>query len=210
MIKAFTLISRRSDLDHEAFSAYWRDIHAGVVMSLVETRPLRYLQNHLADAISVYPGRRAVDGIAESWRASLEALPKPLHRNPRWLEVVRPDELRFIDIAGTANIVAEEAVLLDRPATAWKLLVFCPGGDADRPSRAVRHVCNRPLPDRQRMLDDAIPPLEFSSIHEFWFESRATLEAGSEQLAHAGGDIVVRALEHLVHDSRHTGTGVDG
>jgi len=201
VIKAFTLISRRSGLDHAAFRAYWRDVHAGVVMSLMETRPLRYVQNHFDAPAGIYPAVPATDGVAESWRASIADLPKPLHENPRWLEVVRPDELRFVDVARTGNIVAEEAVAIDGPATRWKLLCFL--ADEEKPGwrNAVRHVVNTPLPGRQRMLDGTEPPLLFSSIEELWFADRPALEDALASMSGLPGRAsAVRVHEHVVHD----------
>lgn len=201
MIKAFTLISRRHDLDHAAFSAYWRDVHAAVVMSLVETRPLCYVQNHLDAPVVIYPTLSATDGVAESWRATVADLPKPLHENPRWLEIVRPDELRFIDVTRTGNVVAEEAIAIDGPVTRWKLLCFAAGeGETDRRD-AVRLVVNTPLPGRQRMLDGAVPPLVFSTIEELWFADRPALEDAFASMPRVSRLVsVMRVHEHVVHD----------
>lgn len=207
VIKAFTLIARRPGLDHTAFRAYWRDVHAGVVMSLAETRPLRYVQNHLDAAVRIY-GVPATDGVAESWRASLADLPRPLHENPRWLAVVRPDEERFVDLPHSGNIVAEELVALDGPATPWKLLRFLAGDAGARPAGVVRHVVNTPLPGRQRMLDGAEPPLAFALVEELWFDARDALDEARALLAARPATVcVVQAREHVVRDGLDPSAG---
>ncbi len=47
------------------------------------------------------------DGVAELWFDSVDELNKAFNE-PRYLEVIRPDELKFADLVNCVSIVTEE------------------------------------------------------------------------------------------------------
>ena len=70
MIKAFVIVYRRPDLDWEAFSRYWAEVHAPLVRQLPGLR--YYQQHHIREAF--FGGEKPCDAIAEFWFDDLDAL----------------------------------------------------------------------------------------------------------------------------------------
>jgi uncharacterized protein (TIGR02118 family) len=87
---------------------YWVDVHGPLAHGIPEfTRYYgRYVHNYVLDEDVEY------DGIVEEWLESPEAFAACL-REPRYLEVVRPDEVRFVDFARSELLLAEEIPVYD-------------------------------------------------------------------------------------------------
>lgn len=109
MIKLIVCAVRRHDLTHEQFDAYWRESHGPLVRSVTEfTRHVRrYVQAHIAQADVPLAQPGGYDGIAELWFDDVDALNRAF-AEPRYLEVIRPDELKFVDLGKTRSFVTEE------------------------------------------------------------------------------------------------------
>ena len=61
--------------------------------------------------ISGTPGEPSpYDGIAEMWGDSLDDVRRAL-AEPRYLEVIRPDELKFLDLPNCVFMVTEEVAI---------------------------------------------------------------------------------------------------
>src|SRR3546814_15792614 len=101
VIKRTVLVKRKQGMSFEDFDRYWDQNHGKVVMSVPEfTRHLRrYVQSHVkTDAESVFPsGDGGFDGYAELWFDDVDGMTKAFSE-PRYLEVIRPDEQKFIDL----------------------------------------------------------------------------------------------------------------
>ena len=113
MIKFTILLRRHPALSREAFVAYHRDKHAPLFCALAEVRQhvRRYVQCH---AMPVpLPGLPPVrfDGITELWFDDLAAL-QAVFTAPRYLEVIRPDEAKFLDLAGCEFVLSEETAVI--------------------------------------------------------------------------------------------------
>ena len=109
MVKIIICAVRKAGLTFAEFDSYWRDRHATVVKSVPEfTRHVRrYVQCHLAAKDVPIAASGAYDGIAELWFDSIEHL-NAAFAEPRYLAVIRPDELKFVDLDRTISFVTEE------------------------------------------------------------------------------------------------------
>jgi uncharacterized protein (TIGR02118 family) len=113
MIKYIICATRKAGMTHEAFSAYWRHHHGPLVKSVPEfTRYVRkYVQCHPVGGAVPLGAAGAYDGIAELWFDSVEDLVKAFHE-PRYLEVIRPDELKFVDLSKCISFITEEVAVV--------------------------------------------------------------------------------------------------
>ena len=92
MIKMVFLVHRRSDMNAEEFSRYWRENHAPISAKLPGLR--KYIQNHAIAAPDGNPP--PYDGFAELWFDDLDALEQAM-ASPEGQAVVADTE-NFIDL----------------------------------------------------------------------------------------------------------------
>ena len=109
MVKYIICVARKAGMTHEEFSTYWRNHHGSVVKSVPEfTRHVRkYVQCHLVGKVVPLGAAGAYDGVAELWFDSVEEL-EAAFNEPRYLEIVRPDELKFADLTKSISFITEE------------------------------------------------------------------------------------------------------
>ena len=109
MIKLIICATRRADLSQQEFDRYWRDRHGPLVKSVPEfARHVRkYVQCHLVDSAVPFGIPGQYDGIAELWFDSV-AEAAAAFREPKYLEIIRADELKFVDPAKCISFVTEE------------------------------------------------------------------------------------------------------
>jgi hypothetical protein len=100
MISLIVCGRRAAHVDHEYFSAHWRDVHGPLVLSVTEfTRHVRsYRQYHVQ-------GGGDFDGVALLSFADADALTAAFSE-PRFLSVLEPDTENFLDMANSQQIVA--------------------------------------------------------------------------------------------------------
>ncbi|HUN99130.1 MAG TPA: EthD domain-containing protein [Bradyrhizobium sp.] len=125
MVKLAICVKRKAGMSAPDFHRYWREVHASVVKSVPEfMRHLRkYVQSHtVSEAVPGFPAEPSqYDGLAELWFDNLEDVGKAF-REPRYMEIIRPDEGKFADLAGSTLFVAEEIVMHPGKATPIKLI----------------------------------------------------------------------------------------
>lgn len=117
MVTLIVCIKRKDGMSREDFTRYWRDNHGPLVRSCASfTRYLTgYSQYHLpaegdsggGDAEAEFGVAGTYDGIARLEFRSAEDMERAF-ADPDYLANVRPDEPRFIDIAGCMSFVTEE------------------------------------------------------------------------------------------------------
>lgn len=109
MVKLIIFVVRKAGLTFEEFDSYWRDSHGPLVKSVSEfSRHIRkYVQSHRVDRGVPLAAPAEYDGVAELWFDSVESL-NTAFSEPRYLEVIRPDELKFVDLEHSVSIVCEE------------------------------------------------------------------------------------------------------
>lgn len=122
MIKLVYVITRRSDLSHEAFADYWLKRHGPLVASHAGALRLRkYVQSHLFDHPSNEGMRAArgmlppVDGITEVWWDSLADFQAAYatHEGGVAGAALAEDEAKFIDFSRSAVFLTEEHLIFD-------------------------------------------------------------------------------------------------
>src|SRR6266550_9463203 len=118
MVKLLEVIGRRADFTHEAFLRYQLTTHLEVVGRVPEfVKPVRrYMQNHLV----IDPGQLAsvkglpisvnTDSIVEVWYDAIEDIHQAF-QEPRYYEIIRPDELTFGDVAGVWGVAARDSTI---------------------------------------------------------------------------------------------------
>ena len=113
MIKFTIIMRRKPSLSHEEFVAYHRDEHAPLFCALAEVKKhvRRYVQCH---AVAVpLPGMPPVniDGITELWFDDESGI-GAVFGSQNYLEQIRPDEEKFIDLPSCEFLVSTENVVI--------------------------------------------------------------------------------------------------
>lgn len=113
MVKFTILLRKRADLTHDEFVTYHKTKHAPLFISLPEVQQhvRRYVQCHsLPIALPGMPPQ-AYDGLTELWFDN-EAAMGQVFMSERYLALVRPDEEKFLDMAGCGFLVCSENPVL--------------------------------------------------------------------------------------------------
>lgn len=113
MIKLAVLLKRKPDMSFAQFDQYWDGTHGDLVVSIPEfTRHVRrYSQAHIIDP--TYDGagmawkRADYDGIAEVWFDNAAAMVTAFNEQ-RFVDLVGPDDAKFIDPSAVCTMVTEE------------------------------------------------------------------------------------------------------
>lgn len=121
MVKLIVCVRRKAGLTREEFSTYWRQQHGPLVKSVPEfMRHVRkYVQCHLTAA--ALPGEARFgsladyDGVGELWFDSPESMQQAFNE-PRYLAVIRPDELKFLDHDQCLSFLTEEVTMAEDSA----------------------------------------------------------------------------------------------
>lgn len=114
MIKLTILLRRRAGLSHEQFVEYHRDQHAPLFMStpVVQDNVRRYVQQHTVDVGLDGLPPTTIDGITELWFDDIASM-AVVFGDATYLEVIRPDEGRFLDLPGCEFVLSEETVVAE-------------------------------------------------------------------------------------------------
>ncbi len=113
MIK-FTILLRRSlSMTHDEFVAYHRERHAPLFCALPAVRQhvRRYVQCHTVPASIPGLPPVAFDGITELWFDDVAGL-EAVFTSESYMETIRPDEARFLDLHGCEFVLCTESVLI--------------------------------------------------------------------------------------------------
>lgn len=117
MVKLMACLRRKAGMSEAEFHQYWKDTHGPLVKSVTEfSRYIRrYSQSHtLQDLASFFPPQAtpAYDGIAELWFESVEDMQQAFSE-PRYLEIIRPDEQKFLDLPNCVTFITEEVPMIE-------------------------------------------------------------------------------------------------
>jgi uncharacterized protein (TIGR02118 family) len=109
MVKLIICATRKAGISREQFNAYWRDQHGPLVKSVTEfSRHVRkYVQCHQVEGEMPLGRPGPYDGVAELWFDSVEAA-NAAFKEPKYLEIIRPDELKFVDPNSFMAFITEE------------------------------------------------------------------------------------------------------
>jgi uncharacterized protein (TIGR02118 family) len=113
-VKLFELPVRRRGMSRSECLRYWQETHGPLVLGAADMiKPLRrYVQSHsLEDGAGGLPPMR-YDGMAELWFDSAADLEACFGR--QYMEVVHPDEPKFVDPERSSALVAKEYLIYER------------------------------------------------------------------------------------------------
>lgn len=109
MIKMTIVLRRHPSLTRDDFVAYHRGHHAALFSALPESilHVRRYVQVHAQhEELPGLPMLKA-DGLTEIWFDDLAGL-AALFTSPAYLETIRPDEEKFLDLAACQIFIGNE------------------------------------------------------------------------------------------------------
>ncbi|MBC7806179.1 MAG: EthD domain-containing protein [Akkermansiaceae bacterium] len=109
MVKFTILLKKRQDLTQEEFVRHHKNEHAPLFKSLPEVQQYvrKYVQGHTQPVALPGMPPSAYDGTTELWFDDIEAIGK-LFTAPRYMEIIRPDEEKFLDLRGCGFLVCTE------------------------------------------------------------------------------------------------------
>lgn len=119
MLTMIVLVKRRKEISLSEFTHYWKEDHGPLVLGVAEfmRHVRRYVQHHApvdADGAGArFSELLDYDGVGELWfddRAAMVAA----FSEPSYLQIIRPDEEKFLDAAGCLSFVGNDVVLFDR------------------------------------------------------------------------------------------------
>lgn len=117
-VKFIGLSRRHASFGHAEWCRYWIDVHGPLAHGIPEfTRYYgKYVHNYVLADDPAAADALEFDGIVEEWLESAEAMAKCL-AEPKYLEFVRPDEVKFVDFARSHMLLTEEHVIYDVAVT---------------------------------------------------------------------------------------------
>ena len=201
MHRRFVLLKRLPGTSKAQMLAHWQHVHAPLVagMEAFWRYTSRYVQNHALDAEPPYVVENPYDGVVETWQRERPDPTTIFADEPVYRDRVRPDELKFLDIAGCVAMLTRSHTIIDGPSQGLKLLsfvrrrpeltheAFCDywlntHGPLVRGTTAFsrhlrRYVQSHCLPEMERRLSDGAPQGGFDGVVELWFDSRADMKA---------------------------------
>ena len=113
MIKFTILLRRNPSMTYEAFVAHHRDRHAPLFTALPEVRRhvRRYVQCHTVPASIPGLPPATFDGITELWFDDVAGL-EAVFTSAGYMETIRPDEARFLDLHACEFVLSTETVIV--------------------------------------------------------------------------------------------------
>jgi hypothetical protein len=200
-LKKIALLAPLAGWTAEQFSTYWRETHGPVVSRSpgYEHYRTRYVQNHVVVAAGPIGERFSHGGVAEFWTPGGPELERAIAASEIYRSRIGPDEARFLNLAGTVAVAAEETVII-KGASNLKVMVFASRHpDVSGPDFAARHqqfmtdlIGRRPdifTPVRgysqnhvvdgslRSIADERWGAQSFDSVDEYWFDGVADANA---------------------------------
>jgi hypothetical protein len=162
MVKLIEVIGRRPDLTHAYFLQHLSTTHLEMVDRVPEFRDRvrRYLQNFLFVDPSALASIQGItvstnaDALIEVWYERFSDMVAAF-QEPRYLEILRPDELAFGDVPGAWGVVTDEAVVMERSGFAGLIKFFVFVKRADGISHATFQTRWREVGGQRLMLANA-------------------------------------------------------
>jgi uncharacterized protein (TIGR02118 family) len=197
-ITKFTLLHRLQHVAHEQFVDHWQRVHGPLAAALPEfwKYNTRYFQN--TPRLQV-PQAPRWDGIAQTEQVPRENMARSLYDEAVFMQVIRPDEGKFLDIARSQVLFGEQHMIKDGPREGFKILAFlhpAPGVtlqafqshwlDVHAPlvqsvegfwKHVRRYVQFHTIPSLTRTLAQADQVDSFAGVGELWFDDAASAQA---------------------------------
>jgi hypothetical protein len=111
-IKLVTFLRRRRGLTREEFSEIWEQQHGELFLSVpeIDAHVTKYVQNHVTDDFTGVLGDD-FDGVVEIGFSDVQHISKVF--GGEYLERIRPDELRFVDLDSMIVVLTDEVLLYE-------------------------------------------------------------------------------------------------
>lgn len=125
MIKMMILAPRRSGLSHAEFRRYVTEVHGPLVKSIEEVAAgihhyhYNFPLTDAPDEVFHHPAANHLDIITEAWFTSRAAQLRNMEE-PRYLEIIRPDEGRFADEARARLHYTHEIAITEGSQISYK------------------------------------------------------------------------------------------
>ncbi|MFC5676901.1 EthD domain-containing protein [Aeromicrobium endophyticum] len=213
MIRFFSLIPRRPDIERQRFHDHLRHPHG--TMGRQIPGMLTYVQAHQFDTDRLGPGQDEFDAVSmPSFDSAKDA--DALVDEPLFVENIRPDEPLFQDLTRVVFFITEEEVITSRPAigasdavdrqwdvlerpTSIQLLQFvrldgnhdwAGADDAELGRRigALRHAVNRPSTE---VYSDSAAP--FLGARQLWWPTLTAFQDGVDADRAAFDELIAQA-----------------
>ncbi len=117
MVKFVGCLRRKPGMSVAEFQSYWKDVHGPLVKSVPEffRHVRKYIQGHTVKELAPgFPASESppFDGVAEIWFDSIDDVGKAF-AEPRYLEIIRPDEQKFLDLSNCSILIVEEVPMYE-------------------------------------------------------------------------------------------------
>jgi EthD domain-containing protein len=111
-VKIVAFLRRKEGLTREQFFTHWEHVHAPIFLGVpdIDAHVTKYVQNHVIEEFTGVMGDR-FDGVVEIGLARIEDVPLVFRQS--YLDIVRPDEERFVDLASMIVVVTDEVLLYE-------------------------------------------------------------------------------------------------
>jgi hypothetical protein len=234
MLKVMLCSRRHPSMTRSQFFRYLQETHAPLVLGVPEFLKYlrRYVQNHTLlaeDGVMVstqYHRASDRDSVIELWFDDSKSLAAAMGE-PRYMELVRPDEARFNDLTKLIVLMTEEEVIFDGSEGRLKVFDFIKRRDGINRDEFLekwsRHG-SRLAADAQyrdliakRIQNSALPndgdafaaAAAYDGVAELWvssFEVLARLQGSrfrgcEEEFADAEASFSILATEVPIHDA---------
>ena len=117
MIKLTAFLVRNPAFTPAEFDAYWRTHHAALCTEVLGPYVRRYVQRPVFAEPGHWAAQLGYDGVAEQWFDSMADFERMI-ADPAYLEKVRPDEDKLLDMSQLKIVLTDEPrVVIDGDAT---------------------------------------------------------------------------------------------
>jgi uncharacterized protein (TIGR02118 family) len=112
MVKMFAVLRRNPELTREEFVTHWRDHHGPMIRNepTLARHIVRYEQ-HVRLHNGSLSGNKDIDGVAVQWFDSIDGF-GGFMSEPKYAELIAPDEQRFLDMDALEFIITEEPTVV--------------------------------------------------------------------------------------------------
>lgn len=193
-VKRFTCLTAKAGQTEQSFSQYWKSVHGPLVSSLpgfwryTET----YIQNHPIPHPLPNIKAEMFGGIAETTQKEREDYSVGFFQEPEYADLVRPDEMEFLDLKKSFSFLANEYPLIRSNQGAVKYISFLsrhPDITHEEfchhwihvhaplvlsvsafSSRVRRYTQNHCIPGSTRTMSGESAP-DYDGVVELWFDS---------------------------------------
>ena len=112
MVKMFAVLRRNPEMTREQFVEHWRGQHGPMIRNepTLARHIVRYEQ-HVRLHNGSLSGTKDIDGVAVQWFDSMDAF-VGFMSEPKYAELIAPDEQRFLDMDRLEFIITEEPTVV--------------------------------------------------------------------------------------------------